>query len=260
MSKYLESLNPTAQETSDQAKLNALDASAVAGENGTRDKAIPMPFITGRLASQQRDYTAQRGVLANELSTATKNREIVSTGAKAKADYLASRAKASPADFNLSPGQTHYTYDAKTGKYVASAAVPANEPAGPSSVQEYEYAVKQGYKGSYTDYQNEDANRKARAAAGPTTVAEKQAATFGKIDTLLQPGKYTSQAEHIPYIDARGYLTKEGFNRILSAAREDGISRKTFLAEYANYLFPGDAGDYSGYNLTGAEVKLIAPY
>lgn len=31
----------------------------------------------------------------------------------------------------------------------------------PASAQEYEYAKKQGYTGSYTQYQNEDANRKA---------------------------------------------------------------------------------------------------
>lgn len=35
---------------------------------------------------------------------------------------------------------------------------------GPASVQEYKYAVSQGYGGSYTDYQNEDANRKISIA------------------------------------------------------------------------------------------------
>lgn len=40
---------------------------------------------------------------------------------------------------------------------------------GPGSIGEYQYAVSQGYEGSFTDYQNEDANRKAsiaRAGAG----------------------------------------------------------------------------------------------
>lgn len=36
---------------------------------------------------------------------------------------------------------------------------------GPTSVQEYEYAKRQGYTGSFTDYQNEDANRKRSIAA-----------------------------------------------------------------------------------------------
>lgn len=34
----------------------------------------------------------------------------------------------------------------------------------PASAAEYEYAKTQGYKGSFTQYQNEDANRKARAS------------------------------------------------------------------------------------------------
>lgn len=37
---------------------------------------------------------------------------------------------------------------------------------GPTSVQEYEYAKKQGYKGTYLQYQDEDANRKAKALGG----------------------------------------------------------------------------------------------
>lgn len=37
----------------------------------------------------------------------------------------------------------------------------------PVSAQEYEYAKLNGYTGSYEQYQNEDANRKAKAAANP---------------------------------------------------------------------------------------------
>ncbi len=165
-----------------------------------------------------------------------------------------------PGDFNLSPGQTHYAYDPATGSYKPTASVPANEPAGPTSVQEYEYAKKQGYTGTYEQYQNEDANRKARAAAGPTTVAEKQAAVFSKIDSLLQPGKLSDVANHVPILAPDGYLTFDGFKTLLGAAREEGISRKQFLDEYKGYLQPGLAGDFAGYNLTGAEVKAIAPY
>jgi hypothetical protein len=44
----------------------------------------------------------------------------------------------------------------------APASATANKP---SSVQEYEYAKTQGFKGSFEDYQNADANRKQRAAS-----------------------------------------------------------------------------------------------
>jgi hypothetical protein len=42
------------------------------------------------------------------------------------------------------------------------------EPTKPSSVLEYEYAKSQGYKGTFAQYQNEDANRRERAAARPS--------------------------------------------------------------------------------------------
>ena len=44
----------------------------------------------------------------------------------------------------------------------------------PASAQEYKYAQQNGYKGTYSEYQNEDANRKAVA--------------LGKGATLVQPG------------------------------------------------------------------------
>lgn len=50
-------------------------------------------------------------------------------------------------------------YDTNTGtwKQVYNSPIKNNLPA---SAQEYEYAVSQGYKGTFSDYQNEDANRK----------------------------------------------------------------------------------------------------
>ena len=44
----------------------------------------------------------------------------------------------------------------------------------PASAQEYQYAVKNGYKGSFTQYQNEDANRKAAASRQPSQPTAQQ--------------------------------------------------------------------------------------
>ena len=55
-----------------------------------------------------------------------------------------------------SPGQG--IYNAKTGKY--DVPIPEKPPEPPAAAKEYEYAVKQGYKGTFNDYQNMDANRK----------------------------------------------------------------------------------------------------
>lgn len=42
----------------------------------------------------------------------------------------------------------------------------------PVSAQEYEYAKKNGYTGSFQDYQNEDANRRASASSTPSSYRE----------------------------------------------------------------------------------------
>lgn len=43
-----------------------------------------------------------------------------------------------------------------------------------TSIEEYEYAVSQGYKGTFSSYQNEDANRKAKAGGGGTGLTPSQ--------------------------------------------------------------------------------------
>lgn len=52
-----------------------------------------------------------------------------------------------------------------------------DELTGPASVQEYKYAVQQGYSGSFSEYQNEDANRKisiAKAGMGGSGLTPSQ--------------------------------------------------------------------------------------
>lgn len=64
--------------------------------------------------------------------------------------------------------QAKQTYDISEEKRKADLAKEANASL-PASAQEYEYAKKGGYLGTYSQYQNEDANRKAniaRAGAG----------------------------------------------------------------------------------------------
>ena len=57
----------------------------------------------------------------------------------------------------------------------------------PSSVQEYEYAKSNGYNGSYNDYQNLDANRKAVIArAGASTSGGVQGMNPKQYDFILQ--------------------------------------------------------------------------
>lgn len=59
----------------------------------------------------------------------------------------------------------------------------------PASVEEYQFAVKNGYKGSFTDYQNEDANRKARVA-GAGVVTQGAPTSYKEWELAGKPGSY----------------------------------------------------------------------
>jgi len=82
----------------------------------------------------------------------------------------------------------------------------------PSSAQEYEYAVAHGYKGTYNNYQNEDANRKATVngnGSGSTPTSYKEWQLAGS------PGTYAS------WLKSSG---KDTSGRPLSAAQSQLLS------------------------------------
>jgi murein DD-endopeptidase MepM/ murein hydrolase activator NlpD len=55
-------------------KLNNLDTSFEMGQNEIEDKVIPMQFITGQLASNERRYIQQRNTLVRQLTSETASR------------------------------------------------------------------------------------------------------------------------------------------------------------------------------------------
>lgn len=68
---------------------------------------------------------------------------------------------------------------------------------GPVSVQEYQYAVQQGYTGTFTQYQNEDANRKisiAKAGVGGTGLTTQQYNALNQTTTRFQADAIINQA------------------------------------------------------------------
>lgn len=143
---------------------------------------------------------------------------------------------------------------ADKAKADAEAAKTANQ-ALPASAQEYEYAKKSGYKGSYTQYQNEDANRKAIAAkiANPT-IGEQNATTVGNISKLFAPGATIPNSGGTPFVDANGFATPEGFKTAQAAAAADGLSRKDFIVQFG-YTIP--TGFEASFGLTPAEIKIL---
>ncbi len=184
-----------------------------------------------------------------------------------KTSYLtAKRAKdAEDIDngFALSEGQNRY--DSK-GNLIAS-----GNPKIPASAEEYEFAKQNGYTGSFTEYQNEDANRKAKVAGagagGLTPYQQFQGGlTLGaKVDNLVKASKEVvnraSLAQQaldrynrgeVKDLNATSQVVITNFNKILdptSVVRESEYARspegQSFLAQLegkAQRIMQGGAG------------------
>lgn len=100
------------------------------------------------------------------LNALTNRDSNAATVSKARLDYQTAKAKDA----------------AQAAKDAASEAV-AKQNALPASAQEYEYAKTQGYTGTYEQYQNEDANRKAKAAG--TTQTQTNAAQADDVASAI---------------------------------------------------------------------------
>jgi len=92
--------------------------------------------------------------------------------------------------------------------YVAVAGmIPQKTTGVTGSIQEYQYAVSQGYKGTYEQYQNEDANRKAKASGSGNSMSQYQ--VMSRMDRI------NNQYDNEPIV--RNFNTvAEGYNKMLS--------------------------------------------
>ena len=138
-----------------------------------------------------------------------------------------------------------------TGKTVADLG-PSKEGSKPSSIEEYEYAVKNdGYKGTYTQY----SDRKAAANAPKSTVDERNASAISQFSSKFVAGAKLSNG--VPVLDSEGFLTPEAFKAAIKDAPSVGLSREKFLAEFGSYLVGADGTVSSKYGLTPKEMKDI---
>lgn len=69
----------------------------------------------------------------------------------------------------------------------------------PASIQEYEYAKSNGYTGSFADYQNEDANRKA-VATGLGGLSSQDANRLNNVINKYSADEIVKQAQQVPMI------------------------------------------------------------
>lgn len=100
-----------------------------------------------------------------------------------------------------------------------------NKLEGPQSVQEYQYAVKQGYQGSYIDYQNEDANRKISiakagvAGLSPSQINSTVNSIAGAFDNEPLVREYNTIKRNVDTFNNLGTSATDDIQRVYTFAK-----------------------------------------
>ena len=93
----------------------------------------------------------------------------------------------------------------------------------PASVQEYEYAKTQGYKGTFTQYQNEDANRKAKASGAGALSSSQMNSTInqiaGSFDNEPIVKEFNTISANVNFIKTAGSSPTDDIGRIYAFAK-----------------------------------------
>lgn len=213
---YLSSLNPDPSVTAAKTKYLDFVNNAQSGINALegQGRGIPLALVRGQQAKlgQQAELTANR--LQDDVTLSTDNAKLAQDRAKAALgfaidDNTDAQTKAKTAlDFattdaagnkpvELSPGGTLVKLNPATGQYETVANGAPKAESLPASAQEYEYAVKNGYKGTYDQYQTEDANRKRSVTniiAG-SGLSSQQAGLFNQIVNKYQASPLIAGAD-----------------------------------------------------------------
>ncbi len=191
---YLSSLGPSSDVTSAKTKYNDYIASAESGIKGMegQGRGIPLALVRGAQAKlgNQAEIEAKRlqgdiGIAQDSLS-ATQNAKFANLGLKEKLLGLEKNPNESS---NL-----------------------------PAMAQEYEYAKKNGYKGTFTDYQNEDANRK-KSVLTPGQVSSSVNQIAGAFDNEPIVREYNTVASTIKGLENAGTSPTDDIQRIYAFAK-----------------------------------------
>lgn len=158
---YLKTFEPDTATTAAQTKYLDYINSAESGINALegQGRGIPLNLVRGQQEKlgKQAETTAKR--LQQDVELAQGNATITQEKAKAALDF-ANADISTNKPLELSSGATLVKFNPTTGKYETVAQGAVKPETLPASAQEYEYAKKNGYTGTYEQYQTEDANRK----------------------------------------------------------------------------------------------------
>jgi len=206
---YLSSLRPSDAETQATQNLNNLTLQSKKDYEKALESGETLGFASGEAARVNRNNSFGIEAAGNALSALTGQRQAMNEGLKARVDF----------EKNILPKPQSVSDQYGTG-----------------SIGEYNFAKSQGYKGSFTDYQNEDANRKkAIAKAGAITYGTGTPGTLSPLAQAVQNG--TISIDKIPMAERAGIaaeLATSGIPSSLQQTREANLDVVDALLENPN--------------------------
>lgn len=155
------------------AEVGQLGAGAVAGDLSTGTNVVG----SGNAAIASQSASARMSALSDAQDASLKGAEFQAGAiddelksktdiAKARLDFEKSLIPEAKDNKPFIVGDTIYQLNPETGEYssIGSKDKSITDQYGTGAIGEYNFAKANGYTGSFSQYQNEDANRKARAS------------------------------------------------------------------------------------------------
>jgi len=248
--EYINSLKETPEEKAAKDYLNNLITGSKLAEEKALNSGETLGFAAGEAQRVNRNNAITMDAAARSYDALSGSRINQSTAAKARAEFEKSiYDKNTPKNdpFELSPGQERYAFNPKTGAYEKVASV----------AKEVDPLDEEYKRAQIRNIDSQISDRVANPGGKPTE-GDKKSNAYSKVNAILQPG--VASSDGVPFLAPDGFLTYEGFKKLVSAAQSDGISRKEFMQEYGSYFQKGVNDDYAGYNLTEQEKKTLRGY
>ena len=226
---------PTAQEQKLQAEIDQIYGAAEAGINQEADRPATMGFITGAQASIERRANQKLAGLQRELTRLQGNREGQRDAIKAAFDIRRQSVQDAISLYKLAAldkiaiderSGIAYFMNPITGE-ITSKPLPGFQPKPEEKIaaqKEYEYAVSQGFKGTFIDWMKEKASQFGTEGTTGDLLSISEAADLG-----VPYGTTKKQAQAMGLNPGNVQIVKD-FNKDLTSWNLSG-TREQFIRQ-----------------------------
>lgn len=215
--QYLQSLRPSDEETQARKYLSDLTLQSKRDYEKALESGETMGFASGEAARVNRNNSFAIEGAANAVDALTGNRSAMTEAQKARLEF----------EKTLIPQEKSMTDQYGTG-----------------AIGEYNFAKENGYQGSFTDYQNEDANRKKSIAAAGVSGGGSSSGVPGQLSALAQAvQRGTISIDKIP-IAQRAAVAAELATSGIASTRQQALTYN--LGVVNNLLNNPNLGSISG--------------